>query len=366
MRSNTTQTTGSNSGMITGLPALAPFERRRSRILFLLLSDERLQSFAHLWAAKRLGKLLGPESDAPIIETRHYCEQPFKYAISLPRKATSFMIIRSSIVGTFTLKPLTSIVQARSILSCSKQREARRRIYPRRPGSLCALTTERGYVERRSIGVANARRKTIIGAAIQEPFPVFTLQPDDRSNILRHTGGTEQSHRYAANDCVKRHNNLVGFEEYLSRAETAPADSRAAKKLAPSFRMTSLDGKEFDLAAPRGKVVVLNFWFINCAPCRVEIPGLNRLVDQFKDQDVVFLAPALDDEKALRAFLRETEFKYQILPGAGQVVVGQYGVTSYPTHVIINREGQIEAFLTGGSEDRHNDLRPLIERALGK
>ncbi len=110
---------------------------------------------------------------------------------------------------------------------------------------------------------------------------------------------------------------------------------------------------------------MLHFWFIGCAPCRAEIPGLNKLVSEFKDKEVVFIAFALDEEKALQTFLKETEFRYHIVPNS-QEVVKQFEVSVFPTHIIIDKEGRIYARLTGGSEDRHDDLRPLIQRALSE
>ncbi|RMG47808.1 MAG: TlpA family protein disulfide reductase [Acidobacteria bacterium] len=161
----------------------------------------------------------------------------------------------------------------------------------------------------------------------------------------------------------KMHGSLAGFEEHLAKKMESSTTSTASERSAPAFRVTTLDGEEFDLAALHGKIAVLNFWFIGCAPCRVEIPGLNKLVDEFKGKDVAFIAFALDDEEALRKFLKETTFKYHIVPRAGEIAK-QFGVSVFPTHIIIDKRGRIYSFLTGGSVNRHEDLRVLIERLL--
>lgn len=146
-------------------------------------------------------------------------------------------------------------------------------------------------------------------------------------------------------------------------ASSAGSMPLMSKKVAPPFRVTSLEGQDFDLTALRGKVVVLNLWFIGCPPCRKEIPGLNMLVEEFKDEDVVFLALALDDADELRAFLKEQPFSYHVVPDAKRVIK-QYGGHFYPKHIIINQDGQIEWTKRGGGKDRHKDLRPVIERLL--
>ncbi len=159
----------------------------------------------------------------------------------------------------------------------------------------------------------------------------------------------------------KKNGSAIGFDDYLYSKNEA---GRSAKKPAPTFSVTTLAGKPYDLAALRGKVVVLNFWFIGCAPCKAEMPGLNQLVAEFKGHDVIFLALALDPAEDLLDFLKKTTFSYEVIPDAGKLIEEQFKITSYPTHIIIDRNGAIEAIMTGGSEKRHEDIRPLITRLL--
>lgn len=176
--------------------------------------------------------------------------------------------------------------------------------------------------------------------------------------------GSEEAKDFLKAIYMKRHENLDGFEEYIARrTETLKPESSEEKEKAPDFEVVTLDGKKLRLSDLKGKAVVLNFWFIGCAPCRVEIPGLNNLTEEFKEKDVVFIAFALDKEKNLKSFLQETSFKYQIVPNAGKIA-DQFRVRAYPTHIIINKEGRIEFRLMGGSENRHEQLRPLIVDVL--
>ncbi|MHC4991712.1 MAG: TlpA family protein disulfide reductase, partial [Planctomycetota bacterium] len=164
---------------------------------------------------------------------------------------------------------------------------------------------------------------------------------------------------------VARHEDEAGFDEFFAEL-TRHSDEDDARPAAADFEVTDLDGVEYRLAELKGKVVVLNFWFIGCAPCRVEIPGLNQLVESYAERDdVVFIAFAMDPADALREFLAEKPFDYAIVPSAGHLTQ-LFEARSYPTHLIIDREGRIAARLVGGSKDRHEDLRPLIERALAE
>ncbi len=106
------------------------------------------------------------------------------------------------------------------------------------------------------------------------------------------------------------------------------------------FIVTDLDGKTIKLSELKGKVVVLNFWFTKCGPCVVEMPKLNELVKEYKDEDVVFLAITFNKKGVVENFLYETEFDYTIAANANDVIT-MYGVQSYPTSIVINKKGEI-------------------------
>jgi thiol-disulfide isomerase/thioredoxin len=160
----------------------------------------------------------------------------------------------------------------------------------------------------------------------------------------------------------KNHGNLTGFDEYLKKPVTASTDD---SKEAPPFRVTTLDGRVIDSKELRGKVVVLNFWFTGCLPCVAEFPALNKLVEEFTGKDVVFIAMAREDEKRLKPFLQKRKFDYAIVPNAAEPTV-QFGALKFPTHIIVDKKGNIASRITGGSRDIHETLRPLIERALNR
>jgi peroxiredoxin len=112
-------------------------------------------------------------------------------------------------------------------------------------------------------------------------------------------------------------------------------------KVAPDFKAKTLDGREVSLQNLKGKIVVMNLWFVACAPCIAEMPQLNKIVEKYKDQkDVVFLAPAMDDAADIKSFLKGHPFNYQIVPAANNIIKS-YDTTVFPTHIIIGKDGTI-------------------------
>ena len=132
--------------------------------------------------------------------------------------------------------------------------------------------------------------------------------------------------------------NSDEFQSYLNANRPVVAkDIQQAKRAFP-FDAVSLDGKHWSLQQLKGKILVLNFWFVGCLPCRQEIPVLNQLVEQYKG--VVFLGFALDGPAQLDDFLKKYPFRYEIIPDAQKIADG-FRISAYPTHILIDPAGEI-------------------------
>ncbi|WP_329805926.1 peroxiredoxin family protein [Flavobacterium facile] len=96
----------------------------------------------------------------------------------------------------------------------------------------------------------------------------------------------------------------------------------------------------FTLDSLKGKVIVLNFWFIGCKPCVEEIPDLNKIHEKFKDKDVAFFAITFDSKKKLEEFGKKKQFNFTLVPNSRDVI-RQFYVNAYPTTIIIDKERKI-------------------------
>lgn len=134
-------------------------------------------------------------------------------------------------------------------------------------------------------------------------------------------------------------------EEYVKNFESMPkpkeSDYFRTGKSFEHFKTTDISGKKINTRELTGKIIVLNFWFINCPPCIMEMPELNKIADAYRsDSSIVFLAVALDKKYDLEEFLKRTNFKYTIIDN-GRYVADQYSIRSYPTNVIVDPEGKV-------------------------
>jgi peroxiredoxin len=109
---------------------------------------------------------------------------------------------------------------------------------------------------------------------------------------------------------------------------------------APPFSVRTLDGQSVTLSDLRGKVVVLNFWFIGCPACRSMEPPLNAFKARFAGSDVVFLAMTTDPKDELEKYLKKERFDYLQAFDAG-AAMSQFSFRGFPKNIVIDKEGKI-------------------------
>lgn len=113
---------------------------------------------------------------------------------------------------------------------------------------------------------------------------------------------------------------------------------------APAFTLSDLSGGKLSLDQLRGKVVVVNFWATWCTPCLAELPMLTNFAEAHPDMVVVGVA--VDEPGPVRARVERSQIRYPVVIGT-QAVVDAYGVSAFPTTVVVDAEGQVRWSHTG-------------------
>lgn len=155
---------------------------------------------------------------------------------------------------------------------------------------------------------------------------------------------------------------LFSDEDLKKAAESRQQQGAMLKQPAPDFSLKSLTGETMTLSKLKGKIVVLNFWFTSCAPCREEMPALNKIKNEFENKGVIFIGLPLDDALRVSKFLTAIPFNYTQLPGAGKVHAA-YKVTTCPASVVIDKNGIIN-FIQITGQDVSSTLPAAISALL--
>jgi len=138
-------------------------------------------------------------------------------------------------------------------------------------------------------------------------------------------------------------------------AREQPAQSAGRTDLtgtvAPTFKGVSLDGKQYSLESLKGKTVLLDFWASWCGPCIRSMPTTEKLYADYKEQGLVILAVDVDETReTVDKFLKTRPVGYPVLMGSESGIPAAYGVTVFPTFVLIGPDGKIAAHQFGYNE----------------
>lgn len=133
----------------------------------------------------------------------------------------------------------------------------------------------------------------------------------------------------------------------------------------PDFRSLDIDGNIIEKSGLKGKVVVVNFWFVGCAPCEMERPELNGLAKIYQDNDIVkFISFARNDTNQLRSFLKDHPFLFRTIATEKDEIKNRFSVNEYPVTIIIDKYGKYFFYGSGTGIGISYILKREIESAL--
>jgi thiol-disulfide isomerase/thioredoxin len=144
----------------------------------------------------------------------------------------------------------------------------------------------------------------------------------------------------------------------------------AVGKPAVQFIRKDKDGNEINLAAYKGKVVLLDFWGSWCGPCRASHPHLKELYAKYKNKGFEIIAVASETaktpeeqrEKWLAAIKKDDINWIHVLNNEEkekQDIVKDYRVTAFPTKILLDKDGKILLRITASATD---DIDQMLEK----
>lgn len=113
---------------------------------------------------------------------------------------------------------------------------------------------------------------------------------------------------------------------------------------APALRAVDLAGRSVDLAAMRGRPVLVQFWGTWCPVCRMELESLQALS---RDRQVVTVAMQSGEESEIRAFMRKHHLNYTVIADPDGGIARRWGVSAVPAGFVIGPSGRIRFRVVG-------------------
>lgn len=136
---------------------------------------------------------------------------------------------------------------------------------------------------------------------------------------------------------------------------------------APVLELPDISGKTRTLEDMRGRVVLINFWATWCPPCRAEIPSLQRLRDQFSNEDFSLLAVNVGESRkdiSRFFFSMHTIPTFTILTSNEQIIPKQWPIRSLPTTFIVDKSGRVTHVASGARFWDSREVMATIQQLL--
>lgn len=185
------------------------------------------------------------------------------------------------------------------------------------------------------------------------------------------SAATENDRQTASGDTQQSDTQAEGTEERTKDTENNTDGEVEDTLPAIDFTLTDQYGNTHTLSDYKGKTVFLNFWATWCQPCRAEMPDIQKLYEEYAeagDDSVVILGIAAPDygqeqsEDKIIDFLEENGYTYPVVMDPGGSLFAQYGIYSFPTTFMIDKDGNVFGYASGQlSEDI---MRSIIRQTV--
>ena len=158
----------------------------------------------------------------------------------------------------------------------------------------------------------------------------------------------------------------IEFSANTSGPATENVAAPQAGFAAPDFTLKTPTGKIYTLSDFHGQAVLVNLWATWCPPCRAEMPTIEKMYQEYKDQGFMVLAVDMtyqDDAFAIVPFTKEHGLTFPVLIEETGEVASAYQMRSLPSSYFINRAGIVTEVVIGGPMSEAL-LRTRIEQIL--
>jgi thiol-disulfide isomerase/thioredoxin len=154
------------------------------------------------------------------------------------------------------------------------------------------------------------------------------------------------------------------------KAFVPPNPAQLLGKQMPEFNFVDLDGNSVTPESLEGKIVVLDFWASWCNPCRLSLPKMNEVYEQYKDnKNIVWLAVSIDegpevDDQLLRKTFEELGVNIPIARSSPQQLAILFHAMGIPTTFVIGSNGLVQDCEVGGRPEQFDVLPKKLARLL--
>ncbi|MGL5434863.1 MAG: cytochrome c biogenesis protein CcdA [Lachnospiraceae bacterium] len=184
----------------------------------------------------------------------------------------------------------------------------------------------------------------------------LTLEQQQPSAAAEESAASPETDATTTAETKAAETTPIAETEANETATTAAEETTTSLPPSVDFTLTDQYGNTHTLSDYKGKTVFLNFWATWCPPCRAEMPDIQKLYETYPkegDDALIILGVASPElggettEEGIKAFMDESGYTYPVLMDTTGEQFRNYGITSYPTTFMIDRDGNVYGYVPG-------------------
>lgn len=139
---------------------------------------------------------------------------------------------------------------------------------------------------------------------------------------------------------------------FAVKRQERPPQIAVVDSNAPEITVNDSSGKTDNLSELKGSVVFINFWATWCEPCREEMPSIQKLYNQFRNEKGFRMITILvkDDYQKALAYLKENNYEFPVLMDNNGKTAASYGITGVPETYIVDKNGILKEKIIGPAD----------------
>ncbi len=169
----------------------------------------------------------------------------------------------------------------------------------------------------------------------------FTAESSDEYTVILED--VPQGYKSQESYTIKDENAVVTVKPDMIKSDELSDVTYDLGSVVRDFSVTDVNGTKYQISEilKEKKAVVLNFWFLNCQPCRMEFPFLQKAYEQYsKDIEVLAINPLDGNDSTITAFAKDNGLTFPVIKGDSDWA-NCMRLMAYPTTVVIDRYGSV-------------------------
>jgi thiol-disulfide isomerase/thioredoxin len=170
---------------------------------------------------------------------------------------------------------------------------------------------------------------------------VFAIVLNSEATFSQNDCFSMQSYPFLDLSTIHDSTDYAKDMDWLFRAQDLYYESMFNCKM-PAINVITVDGDSITNKKLLGNVVLINFWFKECAPCVEEIPFLDSIQQHFKNKNVVFIGISRNSKEEIVSFVKEKKFTYIMIAGRNELS-GKFAQNGWPQTYIFDKKNRFKA-----------------------